>query len=1400
MVVALLTPACTSGDIDSSTPQGLSSRRQGSERSTIDTRKLAASRDTSIRASAPNRNFGKDTHLAIDRTLVAFDNGALRSALGPEDYLLAARLELLVTDNDLREGASPSPMTLSAFRLVQDWTEAGATWKCAVDSKPSNHRPDCAGSSRWSMGDDSPKPWVSPATTTATIAARQTGWIGFDVTSDVRGFLGGALANDGWIMSTCTQGDFAELASRESRTPPALILTVRRCSPELCDDGNACTADGCDEVGSCTHDAVPDGITCNDGDACTQSDTCRVGACVGGDPVTCSAADACHVAGTCDPGTGTCSTPAADDGTACEDGNACMLGDSCRAGICHSGDPKVCPQGPDGCHPGVCEPATGACSNELACQLIAKGSVSASAKDGLDVTPLTLADGTPHNQMGAFGSAIAYTGIGNLYVVTPDRGPNDGAVPFATRYYQIELSVAGGVVTTLFRGGATLKKQPGDPFVGLATAFDATNSPESHRFDPEGVRVTPRGTLFVSDEYGPFLYEFDASGNRLRALPVPPKFLIQKPGLEDRELPPFNASGRIPNRGMEGLAIRPDGSKLYGVMQSPLMQDGALNSSNKRIGTNNRILEIDLATGATREFLYRMEDKSHGVNEIVAVNDHQFLVLERDGDGGISARFKKLFLVDIAGASDISEIASLPSTGTPAGVTPVTKWPFLDLLAPAYALAGPTFPEKIEGIAFGPDQPDGSHLLLVTHDNDFLAGEPTQIFAFSIAPSALPAWQAQNATFSEACVSPAPVTCPASDPCLRDGMCNPGTASCTPPALPAGTAIGEQTAGDCRRNQCDGGGKVVVVDDESDVPADDANPCTTETCAAGLPSHAPSAAGTVCSESGGTKCDGAGACVSCLAASDCPGSDGECIVRSCVAGVCGVQKAPAGSAVLSQSAGDCRQNQCDGAGNVVSVVDDSDVPSDGNPCTNDLCSGGVAMNTAAPAGLSCGNANVCDGLGSCTGCITANDCPGADTECAARTCTAGICGVVFRPAFEPSASQVVGDCRRVQCDDGGALLTVLDDGDVLADDNGCTSDVCIGGVPSHLNAPAGAPCSESGGNVCDGSGRCVTAFMVVRLGNGSVALSSAAAPVFLDEYTTSGALLRTIQLPTVSSGSQRRFANSGQASSEGALARSSDGHYLTLAGYDADAVVAPTASVASTPATTTNRVVARIDAAGNVDTSTSINNAFDRNNVRGAVTDDGTRFWVSGASGGVQLAPLGGVAASPISSNLTNVRAVQVVDGQLYGTSNSGTFTNVFTVGSGLPISPAPATSLPGLPAASASPFAFVFIGTSTLYIADDRSTATGGGIQKWTFDAAASRWTLLTTFTSGLGGIGVRGLTAYLSGASVILIATTADGGNPSGQHILTLTDAGSENATVVNIVNGSTSMAYRGVALPPF
>jgi Esterase-like activity of phytase len=172
---------------------------------------------------------------------------------------------------------------------------------------------------------------------------------------------------------------------------------------------------------------------------------------------------------------------------------------------------------------------------------------------------------------------------------------------------------------------------------------------------------------------------------------------------------------------------------LVGILQAPTVQDG---SKSKLL----RIVTIDVATGTTHEYGYELSTGS-GVSEIVALNDHQFLVDERDGAGvggdpGIGV--KGFYVVDLDGATDIT---NLDATDALADVVPKTKLvDFAGLLTDA----GIPVPSKIEGLAFGSDvMVDGKveHTLYVTNDNDFVPDESglNQFFVVGISDADLAA-------------------------------------------------------------------------------------------------------------------------------------------------------------------------------------------------------------------------------------------------------------------------------------------------------------------------------------------------------------------------------------------------------------------------------------------------------------------------------------------------------------------------------------------------------------------------------------------------------------------------------------------------------------------------------------
>lgn len=145
-------------------------------------------------------------------------------------------------------------------------------------------------------------------------------------------------------------------------------------------------------------------------------------------------------------------------------------------------------------------------------------------------------------------------------------------------------------------------------------------------FDPEGFVVNPKtGNPLVSDEYGASVHEFDRSGKLVRDCAVPANIKPTVAGGAANYDADANTAGRRINRGFEGLAISPDGRFACAMLQSAMVNEGSGS------GVCNRIVEFDTATGrAVAQYAYKMEGSSQGrgISALVAINDHEFLVLE----------------------------------------------------------------------------------------------------------------------------------------------------------------------------------------------------------------------------------------------------------------------------------------------------------------------------------------------------------------------------------------------------------------------------------------------------------------------------------------------------------------------------------------------------------------------------------------------------------------------------------------------------------------------------------------------------------------------------------------------------------------------------------------------------
>jgi Uncharacterized protein conserved in bacteria len=435
--------------------------------------------------------------------------------------------------------------------------------------------------------------------------------------------------------------------------------------------------------------------------------------------------------------------------------------------------------------------------------LVATGQLDGHMRDRSPQTAAPLENGVPGNLLGGMGSGLAYAGC-DTFLALPDRGPNatpyntrvDDTASYIDRFQTLQMKLtpnpAGSALpfsltpqlrdTTLlsdradlyYGDGRSTDLPDGRPrldrpfrhyFTGRSdNAVPSMNSgwPFDARLDPEGIRVGADGdTVYISDEYGPHVYAFDhKSGQRTATYQLPAGFYVSKVAPVGDDEIALNTVGRLANKGMEGLAITPDGRTLYGAMQSPLLQDGGKNASV------TRIVKIDLRTHKVLQYAYALTNigkaskpKYGTISEVVAVNDHQLLVDERDGNGfgdGSEAGFKHLFLIDLQDAQEVSQLQG-ESALIPAAVP---KADFLDVVAVlgGHGITPDNVPAKLEGVSFGPDiEQDGKHrhTLFIGNDNDFLptvtddlhpqgADNPNRFYVFAFDAQDLPGYQPQR--------------------------------------------------------------------------------------------------------------------------------------------------------------------------------------------------------------------------------------------------------------------------------------------------------------------------------------------------------------------------------------------------------------------------------------------------------------------------------------------------------------------------------------------------------------------------------------------------------------------------------------------------------------------------------
>ncbi len=378
------------------------------------------------------------------------------------------------------------------------------------------------------------------------------------------------------------------------------------------------------------------------------------------------------------------------------------------------------------------------------------------------------------NRLG-MGSDLAYDRRSHTLYTLADRGPGGGVISYETRVHKAKVNFDGktGKISN-FRLQQTIKFKTADgfqPFNGLnPLLLNGNVSTLGLSFDPEGLAIAPNGNFYISDEYGPSVYEFrrfelldgTVEARFVRAFEVPSNIAPYAGNILDYVSGRGTlTAGRQDNRGYEGLTMSPDGTKLFAILQDPLINEGPTAGEGRR-SRNVRIVEYDVASGvSTRQYVYQLETlaeinaripgtafdftataqgRNIGCSGIVAINENEFFVIERDNRGrGVDDPLstnpvgsKRVFRINISGATNVANMSLIGHTTTlPEGVAPVQKQLYLDVFA-EISNRSITMPEKIEGLLIGPELRDGTYALLVANDNDFSVTQNSSNVQFDV--------------------------------------------------------------------------------------------------------------------------------------------------------------------------------------------------------------------------------------------------------------------------------------------------------------------------------------------------------------------------------------------------------------------------------------------------------------------------------------------------------------------------------------------------------------------------------------------------------------------------------------------------------------------------------------------
>lgn len=337
-----------------------------------------------------------------------------------------------------------------------------------------------------------------------------------------------------------------------------------------------------------------------------------------------------------------------------------------------------------------------------------------------------------------FGTSFQHTIVGGLSGIDYDKKndkffliSDDRSAINPARFYTARMHLNDKRIDSInFLSVHFLSDSSGDTYPNAQTDPFHTLDPESIRYwnnenklvwSSEGERVIKNGKYILAD---PAINITDTIGRWIGGFPIPQHLKMSS-----------TETGPRVNGVFEGLSFTPNDHSLFVSVEEPLYQDGP-RADVVNNGAVARILKYNTATMELEsEFAYPLEPverkpvpengfKVNGISEILALDDHHLIIMERSYSTGYLGCTIKIFIADLTQATNVKDFYSLRE----ASYQPISKRLLINLDDLGFYI------DNVEGICFGPMLSNHRQSVILVSDNNFNPFEKMQFFLFEWIP------------------------------------------------------------------------------------------------------------------------------------------------------------------------------------------------------------------------------------------------------------------------------------------------------------------------------------------------------------------------------------------------------------------------------------------------------------------------------------------------------------------------------------------------------------------------------------------------------------------------------------------------------------------------------------------